>query len=481
MTNIKLTVSGAKATAIVDGVLTSGSVGIPVTIEYDSIWDGLTKNLVCTNGKWRPTGTPRAILNIGGSASVAPEAMIADGHLYLGIEGRNADGTLVICTTWADCGTVFAGADTDADPSTQQSPSAWDQLQAEIDQLKNLTVSDAQIETALDLYFERNPIKIPDDPENVCPLTTEQIHSIDSIFKICSYTNPDIAAEYATFREAFGLGNSEDNSGETVTAYTVTNDLTDVTSNNSATKVTEGDFYSATLSAEDGYNIAVTITMGGEDITADVYTEDGTILITEVTGDIVITATAELASAPVLYQLANTPRTVNADLFEDTGLTFGSSTANGYTKAWTMVARVKNMTSGALWCVNGQKSALASVYENRWNNDAGNKVAHLTTYICSTISRPSITSEDPDTICIVITHAAMVEKTATVYYLNYAGEMTNEELVGINGKFNAGDTYAGNMMVGGATAADFVGTIEEFTIYEGVATEDQIKSYLGVS
>ena len=199
------------------------------------------------------------------------------------------------------------------------------------------------------------------------------------------------------------------------------------------------------------------------------------------TGDIVITATVELATAPVIYQLANTPRTVNADLYEDTGLTFGSDSANGYTKAWTLVARVKSMTAGTLWCVNGQKAALASVYESRWNNDVGNKVAHLTTYICSTVSRPSITSADPDTICIVITHAAMVEKTATVHYLNYAGEMAAEELVGINGKFNGGDAYDGNMMVGGSTAADFVGTIEEFIIYEGVATEDQIKAYLGVA
>jgi hypothetical protein len=316
------------------------------------------------------------------------------------------------------------------------------------------------------------------------PLSAEQITALDNMFKVCAFIKDDVSAEYNAFCAAFGIegGIVPDEPDEpVVTTYTVTNNLTDVTNSNAQTEVTEG-FYSATLTAADGYVINATITMGGVDITADVFTaETGSILITEVTGDIVITATAEMATAPVIYQLANTPRTVNADLFEDTGLTFGSSTANGYTKAWTMVARVKNMTAGTLWSVNGQKAALASVYESRWNNDAGNKVTHLTTYICATVSRPSITSEDPDTICIVITHAAMVEKTATVHYLNYAGEMTSEELVGINGKFNGGDTYDGNMMVGGATAADFVGTIEEFTIYEGVATEDQIKAYLGVA
>lgn len=259
--------------------------------------------------------------------------------------------------------------------------------------------------------------------------------------------------------------------------YTVTNNLTNVTNSNSAT--TASGYYSATLSAEDGYNINVNITMGGMDITADVYTEDGTILITEVTGDIVITATAELASSPVIYQLANTPRTVNADLYEDTGLTFGSNSANGYTKAWTMVAKVKNMSAGYLWCVAGQDN-LSAKYESRWNGDAENYASHLTTAICASIVRPSITQVNPDEISVVITKEALSEKTATVYYLNYAGELQTSQCVGTYGKFSI-SVYAGNMMVGGKSSADFVGTIEEFTIYEGVATVEQIKSYLGVA
>lgn len=78
-----------------------------------------------------------------------------------------------------------------------------------------------------------------------------------------------------------------------IPSYSVTNNLTGMTNSNSATKMTEGDFYSATLSVMDGYELSsVVITMGGVDVTADVYNTDGTILITEVTGDIVITAVA---------------------------------------------------------------------------------------------------------------------------------------------------------------------------------------------
>lgn len=79
-----------------------------------------------------------------------------------------------------------------------------------------------------------------------------------------------------------------------IPSYSVTNNLTGMTNSNSATRVTGGDFYSATLTVINGYELSsVVITMGSVDVTADVYNTDGTILITEVTGDIVITAVAE--------------------------------------------------------------------------------------------------------------------------------------------------------------------------------------------
>lgn len=319
--------------------------------------------------------------------------------------------------------------------------------------------------------------KANDNPGGGGGLTQEQVNALDGLFQIAAYKE-DARAAYAAFRSAFGLADDPVVPDEpVVTTYTVTNNLTDVTNSNGNT--TASGFYSGHLGAAEGYNIVVTITMGGVDVTESVYTEDGTILITEVTGDIVITATAELAGAPVLYQLANTPVTCNADLYEDTGLTFGSGTANGYTKAWTMVMKVSNMTAGNLWCVNGN-NGLRSNYEKRWNGAAGNNTAHLNTSICATVTRPSITQKEPNSICVVITKEAMSQKTATVHYLNYAGELQSEELVGTYGQLN-GSVYAGNMMVGGQTAADFVGTIEEFTIYEGVATEDQVKAYLGVA
>ena len=81
---------------------------------------------------------------------------------------------------------------------------------------------------------------------------------------------------------------------EDVVTYTVTNTLTKVNTSNSETTVSHGAAYSATLSANSGYTLTggtVKVTMGGTDITASAYS-GGKITITNVTGDIVITASA---------------------------------------------------------------------------------------------------------------------------------------------------------------------------------------------
>ena len=75
-----------------------------------------------------------------------------------------------------------------------------------------------------------------------------------------------------------------------VQSYTVKNHLTNATNNNANTTVSGS--YAAVLTPDSGYELsAVTITMGGVDITATVYSS-GTISIPNVTGDVVITATA---------------------------------------------------------------------------------------------------------------------------------------------------------------------------------------------
>lgn len=82
-----------------------------------------------------------------------------------------------------------------------------------------------------------------------------------------------------------------------VGTYTITSELVNVNSSNNASSVTEGTSYTATLTAADGYNLdSVVVTMGGVDVTADVYA-DGVISISAVTGNVEIVASASAAAS----------------------------------------------------------------------------------------------------------------------------------------------------------------------------------------
>ena len=86
--------------------------------------------------------------------------------------------------------------------------------------------------------------------------------------------------------------------------YTVKNTLTNCTNNNSATKAVQGGSYSATITAKSGYELSsVKVTMGGTDISASAVS-GGKITISNVTGNIVITAVAtEVVVTPTYTNL----------------------------------------------------------------------------------------------------------------------------------------------------------------------------------
>ena len=74
--------------------------------------------------------------------------------------------------------------------------------------------------------------------------------------------------------------------------YIVTLNLVKVSADNTVTSVSPDTAYTVTLTSAENYSVdTVTVTMGGVDVTADVYA-DGVVSIPSVTGDVVITATA---------------------------------------------------------------------------------------------------------------------------------------------------------------------------------------------
>ena len=74
-------------------------------------------------------------------------------------------------------------------------------------------------------------------------------------------------------------------------SFSVTYHLTDCTSTNTQTSVAKGEWYYSNIMVEnEGTTIYVKVTMGGVDITSSVVDANNSVYITEVTGDIVITA-----------------------------------------------------------------------------------------------------------------------------------------------------------------------------------------------
>lgn len=76
------------------------------------------------------------------------------------------------------------------------------------------------------------------------------------------------------------------------TKYNITYILTNVTASNTSKTISKGTSYYTKLTAKAGYELSsVTVTMGGEDVTTKYY-KDGVINISQVSGNIVITALA---------------------------------------------------------------------------------------------------------------------------------------------------------------------------------------------
>ena len=295
-------------------------------------------------------------------------------------------------------------------------------------------------------------------------ITDSEKNLLLSLFKNTAYT-ADMSATISRL-EALWSGNVPDVPDEPVgTAYTVTNNLTNVTNSNPQTEVTEG-FYSATLRAEDGYTIEATITMGGVDITANVFTaETGTILITAVTGNIVITATAKLASMPVLYRLAGTPKSVSG-LEEDTGLAFGSNDASGVANAWSICVAYTGFGPSETLLKMSSGSAL-----NAATNGAGNN-SKIRITCCANVADALSGESANNDYRFVITREKSSLKMISIHYLEN-GAVKTVTNTGTYGQFNV-DVQAGNLLVG---SSDIM--VNDLTIYKGVLSDAAIAEYLG--
>jgi len=95
------------ATYISDDLITSGSVGIPVTFNLSEDFDGLSNIAV-----FRGSGVSIDVALTSAGECVVPSEAVAQsgGYLQIGVYGRNAEGTIVIPTVWAGSKMILPGA-----------------------------------------------------------------------------------------------------------------------------------------------------------------------------------------------------------------------------------------------------------------------------------------------------------------------------------------------------------------------------------
>lgn len=154
--------------------------------------------------------------------------------------------------------------------------------------------------------------------------TGDKFLSNDGTYKTGGYTDVSKSVNgdeiTLTFTKSDGTTKSvsfnKSGSGSgTVTTYTVTNRLTNATSDNTNISVSEGSSYTANITAGAGHTLTgatVSITMGGTDITSTAYS-NGVVTISNVTGNIIIDVTTAEESTTTVTGTMNSNRVISID------------------------------------------------------------------------------------------------------------------------------------------------------------------------
>lgn len=337
--------------------LTSGSIGVTINFVFSPEWDGLLKTAVFDAGEAKID----VVLTSESCEIPPEVLACPGKQLSVGVFGELADKTLVIPTIYAEAGRIRPGASPSGISSAPPTPSWPEQVQAIALEAKEaadsvrsaadagefngpagkaggfytpaVTQPDANtIRMSFTPSKEDMPavkdtdIKLPSGgsgsvavdstltasgkaadakatgdairslSEEIANLNTDGISATARNLLITILRNgvysSDQKANITDLETA--LGGSD---APVVKSYAITNTLTNCTTNNAVTSVTDGDSYTATLTAADGYALnSVVVTMGGTDITSTAYS-GSVITIASVTGDVSIVATAVAAES----------------------------------------------------------------------------------------------------------------------------------------------------------------------------------------
>lgn len=146
MTNIRINIQNGEAKAVLTGVLTTGMVGVPVHFTFGPEWDGLS---VVAVFRGSTVTFDRALLGTHDTTVPHEVLALAGSALYVGAEGRDAEGTLIIPSTMAKVGVIQEGADPSGDESIDPSQPIWAELMAMVEALAEQDVDTQDIASAI--------------------------------------------------------------------------------------------------------------------------------------------------------------------------------------------------------------------------------------------------------------------------------------------------------------------------------------------
>ena len=205
------------------------------------------------------------------------------------------------------------------------------------------------------------------------------------------------------------------------TVYSITNNLTNCTNDNGETSVVNKGAYSATISANSGYEFSsVVVTMGGTDITSTAVRGDKTAMnvsITSVTGNIVITATATTNGS-------NSPSYTNlADPISSDWLSGSRFSSDGAVTSDTnaIITNYIPITAGAKYYIKGLKAStkLASGSIARSCIYTTEKNVYLAIHSTTTHANAFTVDED-----VVIFDLTKLSTTIATGFIRFGGDLT---------------------------------------------------------
>ena len=277
------------------------------------------------------------------------------------------------------------------------------------------------------------------------------------------------------------------NAESTTKTYTITNNLTNCSNSNSYTNIDEGGAYNAVISANSGCELqTVTVTMGGNDVTSTAYS-NGNITIDNVTGNIVITATAVLTSLTGAAYSLDRELVLDGSSNVDTGISLFDSD-----KDFTIIADFTPDPSIKDKDVSSRQCCVFRVKQTTspWIG------VDISLYPSSNYSYPS----RGDMITVDNKYGWYMGKISTGVHTNSTDRLkfaikrvASEQKMyfydsnGLIGSYAdsgnvASNTFATTLKIGGyvdSTTQNFVGTVHKFYIYLSQLSNEEITNLLG--